>query len=175
MVENSHHSAKTKRKISSGNKGKQLSKETKRKMSEAHKGKVSPNIDMNKCKDCGKSTKTKNAIRCEKCYWKFNKGKEHNNYKGFIRIDGYVYILKPSHPRAMRNGYVSRSYLVMENHINRFIKKGEIVHHINKTRDDDRIKNLRLFKNTNEHSSFHAKIRFPKGSMFGANAKPVSD
>lgn len=72
---------------------------------------------------------------------------------------GYIFILDKSHPRANQNGYVKRSRLVMEKHLNRFLTKDEVVHHINEIKDDDRIINLTLFSCTGEHTKHHNHLR----------------
>lgn len=52
-------------------------------------------------------------------------------------------------------------HLVMEKHIGRSIKPGEVVHHINKNREDNRIENLQLMT-FSDHMSLHMKERWAK-------------
>ena len=65
----------------------------------------------------------------------------------------------PDHPYASKDGYVMEHILIMENYIGRYITREEVVHHINKIRDDNRIENLKLmtFK---EHAGMHSKERW---------------
>lgn len=39
--------------------------------------------------------------------------------------------------------------------IGRYLRPGELVHHRNEIKTDDRPENLRLFKNQSEHSRYH--------------------
>ena len=88
------------------------------------------------------------------------RGKNHPNYKGgkITDIRGYVFILNPSHPRVTRLKYVKRANLVMEKKIGRYLHPKEVVHHINGIKNDDRIENLKLFKNNSEHRKFHSTV-----------------
>jgi hypothetical protein len=58
------------------------------------------------------------------------------------RAGGRVYIWKPEHPRAHKDGYVHRSILVWEQTHGRPLPDGWDVHHVNGIKDDDRPKNL---------------------------------
>lgn len=71
---------------------------------------------------------------------------------------GYVMEWCPTHPRAAV-GVIFQHQVVMECHIGRFLLRGEVVHHINKVRHDNRIENLRLFSNHAEHMREHHKER----------------
>jgi hypothetical protein len=58
------------------------------------------------------------------------------------------------HPRADRDGYVSRATLAAEANIGRRLVPNEVVHHVNRQRDDDRPENLRVMTNE-EHAALH--------------------
>jgi hypothetical protein len=64
---------------------------------------------------------------------------------------GYVLVLAPEHPHADRHGYVREHRLVMERVLGRYLTPGEVVHHRNHVRDDNRPENLELFASNGEH------------------------
>ena len=110
----------------------------------------------------------------------FSKKEKNGSWKGgIIYARGYVYIYHPNHPFRIKKGYVKRSRLVMEKHLGRYLTPKEIIHHKGikypmnsvENKQDDRIENLKLFANKREHTSFHGRIRNPKGSLWGRNAK----
>jgi len=89
-----------------------------------------------------------------------SKGEKNHRWNGGKTIhNGYVLILKPEHPRANSLGYVKRARLVMEQHLGRYLKPGEVPHHKNEIKHDDRIENLGLFANHSKHMIFHNHIR----------------
>ncbi len=88
------------------------------------------------------------------------KGNLHYNWKGGRRKCGeYIKVLSRTHPFADGLGYILEHRLVMEKHLGRYLTRKEIVHHRNGNFSDNRIENLRLFKNKKEHSMLH----HPKG------------
>lgn len=107
-----------------------------------------------KIKSCRESGRYFNNIYCRKHQrlidlygkpeynpnWCGVKNGSFNNYGYWrITIDG---------KRILEHRYV------MEKHIGRKIKKGEIVHHINGIRNDNRIKNLELISNHSKHMHY---------------------
>lgn len=80
--------------------------------------------------------------------WRWKGGKLTDNR-------GYVRIFNPKHPNKTIYGYVLEHRLIMEKKIGRYLKKEEVVHHINGIKNDNRIKNLRLCKDNKEHAKLH--------------------
>ena len=66
-------------------------------------------------------------------------------------INGYTLIKSYDHPNKNSHNDVLEHILVMSNKIGRAIKKGEIVHHKDFVRDNNKISNLWLYKNISEH------------------------
>jgi len=137
------------------------------------------------CKNCNKRTKVLDCrIRkghgkfCSRnCFHKYQKKvprskdwcqnisdsvkkEKHYKWKGFWISHGYKYIYKPNHKTSNPRGYVLEHRLVIEKNIGRYLVPTERVHHINGVKTDNRLRNLKLLKNTSEHS----KIHFPKGT-----------
>lgn len=86
---------------------------------------------------------------------------------GTFKCRGYKAIFKPLHPRCNKNGYVWEHRLIMEKQIGRYLHTYELVHHINKIRDDNQINNLMLFNNHGAHREFDKGIKVnPKYIVF---------
>ena len=121
--------------------GKKLSEEHKRKISEGNKGKII-------------SEKTRKKLS------EVMKGEKAPNWQGGRRrINGCIYIYKPSHPYAHKRGYVAEHRLMMEKKIGRLLKPNEIVHHKNEIKIDNCPENLYLCKNHSEHTKLHWDLR----------------
>lgn len=69
--------------------------------------------------------------------------------------DGYVYLRVPGHPRAMKLGYVYEHRFIVELSLGRFLSKGEVVHHKNHIRGDNRPKNLEV-TDPSSHAKKHS-------------------
>lgn len=85
-------------------------------------------------------------------------GKKNPNWNGGIIYDkGRKLIYSPNHPNPdFLKKYCYEYKLIIENRLGRYLKKGEIVHHINNDVSDNRIKNLRVMTQK-EHINLHRK------------------
>lgn len=95
------------------------------------------------------------------CYKEYRKGNNHPLYKGgrWITSDGYIRIIKSKHPEADKSGCILEHRYLVEKKIGRYLKYGEVVHHIDGDRQNNNIDNLMLFNNHSEHIKFHTKIK----------------
>jgi hypothetical protein len=125
--------------------------EPRKNLTDASKAKISIANKNNNFKKGKKATnETKEKLRVAK----LKKGIGHKK----TRKDGYVAIYFPDHPKSNKDGYIMEHVLIMECFIGRWIKDDEVVHHINKKRNDNRIENLKLMTKR-EHAKFHLEER----------------
>lgn len=157
------------------NYGKFQSEETKKKISLANKGRIRTEEHSKKISE----TRKRNGLCMGKNHYFYGKhhtqetkdkisknrtgkimGEEHPNWKGgrYRNAEGYIYILKPEHPHANKQGYVFEHRLVIESFLKDYLTPKEVVHHINEITDDNRLSNLTLFKSVGYHSNYHKKL-----------------
>ena len=90
-----------------------------------------------------------------------NSREKSGKWRGGIKCDkdGYLHFKVPKGCRfsSMKdnNGYVYIHRLTMAAFLQRPLRPEEVVHHINNNVSDNKIENLRLFKNNGEHSRLH--------------------
>jgi len=127
---------------SEANKGKPKSEEHKRKLSEIGKRRIT-----------SEETRRKMSIS--------GSGKNNSNWKGGRRKDGKgcILIWNSTHPYRRKDNYIFEHRLVIEVFLKDYIDPENVVHHINGIKDDNRLSNLMLFKNTGEHTKYHDILR----------------
>lgn len=89
--------------------------------------------------------------------------------KPVIMRMGYRFVHAPGHPGASKQGYYAEHRLVMEKKIGRFLKKQEVVHHINHNPSDNRPENLMLYATAGQHR----RLAHPLSRVNGKWGKPV--
>jgi hypothetical protein len=73
--------------------------------------------------------------------------------------EGYMLVAVPEgHHLRQAHGYAYEHDLVAEEMIGRHLLTGEVVHHINRIRDDNRLENLAVMT-ASEHARLHAAER----------------
>mgnify|MGYP001574720473 FL=1 len=87
------------------------------------------------------------------------RGVHHHLWKGgrWTHPEGYIYVLAREHHRANSQGYVYEHILIIEKVLGRKLRKGEVVHHINHKKNDNRPENLMIFKTNVKHLAHHRK------------------
>lgn len=80
-------------------------------------------------------------------------GTKHPNWRGGRHKDhsGYIILKMRGHPMADKNGWVREHRLIMANELHRTLMPGEIVHHRNGIKDDNRIENLQMVTHAKPH------------------------
>jgi hypothetical protein len=100
-----------------------------------------------------------------------SRGRNNGHWKGgrFVSAEGYVYLLRPDHPNALKHGtpgYVAEHRLVMSEHLGRPLLTSELVHHINGNKADNAIENLVVISrpaHAREHHSGSTNVNWTGG------------
>ena len=139
---------------------------------------TSADLKYNKVKSCG-CLKIKNIVARNKD----RSGSKSDNWNGgIIKCNEYYYVYSPNHPyrNKMGLGYVKRCRLILEKKLGRYLKRTELVHHINDNKSDDREENLVIYMR-DKHTSIHSKSRdifrdkLGRFTKKGGDANEISD
>jgi hypothetical protein len=81
------------------------------------------------------------------------------SYKGghTVKMNGYLFELCPNHPKANAWGFVQQHKLVAEDKIGRYLRPGEVVHHIDEDRANNTSDNLQVMTQA-AHRKLHARM-----------------
>lgn len=117
------------------------------------------------CMDCGVSIYP-GSIRCKPCNYKYRILEKNSNWRGGRIESGkgsYVLIKEPSHPNAIKNGYVPEHRKVMADFLGRALETTEHVHHKDGNKLNNNISNLEILS-ASEHMKHHmsSKKKFTK-------------
>jgi hypothetical protein len=84
----------------------------------------------------------------------------HDRHIGNRKVtqNGYILIKSYDHPNRNKADDMMEHRLVMEKYLKRYLKRSEIVHHIDFNRKNNDIKNLYLYKNHSDHHKSHSSV-----------------
>jgi len=83
--------------------------------------------------------------------WDKNEVKIRKGSKWWYLENWYIIQKTNEHPNKNKRGYVAEHRLIIENSLDRYLEKKEVVHHINNNRADNNLSNLKLEYSHSEH------------------------
>jgi len=116
---------------------------------------------MHKCGIPTRKAAKRNQSRENNSFWKGGrvlvaKTKQPRGHKAEFN-NGYYYIINPDHPNANKSGYVAEHIIVATDQRGTPLQKGEVVHHINLNKHDNRPENL-VISDRQQHANWHRQL-----------------
>jgi hypothetical protein len=116
------------------------------------------------CRECGQEYLIRTSrpnLYCSRTCANRVTARNRPGTRGFVvSPKGYIHLYRPTHPMAMRTGYVAEHRLVMAEALGRNLLSTEVVDHINGIKNDNRPENLRvLTKKAHDAMSNRGRVR----------------
>lgn len=95
-----------------------------------------------------------------KCTGAAQRGAGNPAYNGgrYIDPNGYVHVFSPNYPNCDCRGYIYEHRVVAEQKLGRSLLDGEVVHHINEIKIDNRPENIVVCASQAEHmNTYHRR------------------
>lgn len=107
---------------------------------------------------CSGKYRYSNSVSIRESFKHDYSGDKHPSWNGGRQVNsqGYILIYSPNHPYKDNRNCVREHRIVMEKYLKRYLLPGEVVHHKNGDKHDNRLENLELFTKK-EHDSLHSK------------------
>lgn len=90
---------------------------------------------------------------------------KRKDHKGYYKENGYIMRLVTEHPHANHRGYVAEHRLIIEKHLKRFLDHKELIHHIDRNRENNTVENLKVTTNQEHYLKEHFKGRNENGTF----------
>lgn len=124
-------------------------------------------INCQQCKKkfyvAGWALKVRRRFCSKKCWYRYAKkhgifAKTSNPAFIYRKPEGYILVNNSTHPNRNNKNKIFEHILIMSKILKRPLRKGEITHHINFARDDNRRKNLHLCTSISNHSKMTTSL-----------------
>ena len=116
--------------------------------------------------------KARNQSRSFRRWIKKKRDKPMEEMKEGIDIKGYMILYRPESPYSWSNGFIYEHRLTVMENIGRKLSSSEHVHHVNKNKLDNRIRNLKIMSDYSHYKHHLTEKYLPKGKR---GSKPLPE